>query len=498
VADEAVVTRRRAWIAITIIVVLSVVRVAATHRVFAQTSDEHLHLISGYDILKHHSWTTDLHHPPLARVFFALPFVNAPEPAGTDRAVRGNELLANGRYTSNLARMRIGNLLFLALAIILVARWAMHLFSPEAGLLSAVLFAMLPPVLAHGGLATTDMAVTAMMPFALDELTRLAERPTWKRAAMTGIAIAAGVLSKYSFLVFFPAAAAVLLAVLWIRGRRNVTPIRRTFLICGIVALILAAVLIWAGFGFSFHPLIDGIADVRHHDVTGHRNFLFGKLSWNGWWYYFPDALFFKTPIPFLLLALTGCALLTRRRTEVPLIAAAILGVAMTSHINIGVRHVLPVYAPLAIAAAAAILALPRFRIASAVLVLWLFVSGVTAHPDYLPWFNAFAPHPETVLNDSNLDWGQDVLRLVRYTRGEHIPQISLLLFTSADLDRLGFPPHTVIKIVEPIHGWFATSEMEIAIGETHSPKVKNWLDGMISGKPYTRIGKSIRLYHLD
>ena len=126
------------------------------------------------------------------------------------------------------------------------------------------------------------------------------------------------------------------------------------------------------------------------------------------------------------------------------------------------------------------------------------FVNGVTAHPDYLPWFNAFAPHPETVLNDSNLDWGQDVLRLVHYVHREHIPQISLLLFTSADLDRLGFPPHKVIKNVEEIHGWFATSEMEIAIGETHSPRVKMWLDGMIAGKPYTRIGKSIRVYRLN
>jgi hypothetical protein len=495
VADEAFVTRRRAWIGIAIIVALTLGRVAATYRVFAQTSDEHLHLIAGYDILKHHSWTTDLHHPPLARVFFALPFVHAPDPAGTDRALRGNELLSNGRYTSNLARMRIGNLLFLGLGIIFVARWAMHLFSPEAGLLSAALFAMLPPVLAHGGLATTDMAVAAMMPFALDELTRLAERPSWRRAMMTGIAIAAGVLSKYSFLVFFPAAAFVLLIVLWLRGRRNAWPM---FVICGAVALIIAAALIWAGFGFSFHPLIDGIADVRHHDATGHRNFLFEQLSWNGWWYYFPVALFFKTPIPFLLFALTGCVILARRRPELPLIAAAILGVAMTSQINIGIRHVLPLYASLAIAAAAAILALPRLRIVSALLVLWLFVSGVIAHPDYLPWFNAFAPHPETVLNDSNLDWGQDVLRLVRYTRREHIPSISLLLFTSADLDRLGFPPHKVIKDVEEIHGWFATSEMEIAIGETHSPKVKNWLDGMIAGKPYTRIGKSIRLYHLE
>jgi len=492
------VTRRGAWIGVAIIVALSLGRVAATYRVFGQTSDENTHLIAGYDILKHHSWTTDMHHPPLARVFFALPFVNAPEPAGTDRSVRGNELLFNGSYTTNLARMRIGNLLFLALSIIFVARWAMHLFSPEAGLLSAALFAMLPPVLAHGGLATTDMAVAAMMPFALDELTRLAERPSWRRAVRTSIAIAAGVLSKYSFVAFFPAAAAVLLVVIWVRDRRNAAKFRERFLICSVVALLVAAALVWAGFGFSFEPLIRGLAEVRNHNATGHRSFLFGQLSWDGWWYYFPVALFFKTPIPFLLLCVTGCALLARRRPEVPLIAAAILGVSMTSEINIGIRHILPVYAPLAIAAAAAILALPRLRIASAILVLWLFVSGVTAHPDYLPWFNAFAPHPETVLNDSNLDWGQDVLRLVRYTRDQHIPHISLLIITSADIDHLGFPPHTTIKYGDNVHGWFATSEMAIALQETHSPRAKKWLDGIIAGKLYTRIAKSVRVYDLD
>jgi hypothetical protein len=498
VADEAFVTRRAAWIGVAIIVALSLGRVAATYRVFAQTSDENIHLIAGYDILKHHSWTTDMHHPPLARVFFALPFVNAPEPVGTNRSARCNELLFDGRYTSNLARMRFGNLLFLALGIISVARWAMHLFSPAAGLLSAALFAMLPPVLAHAGLATTDMAVAATMPFALDELTRLAERPSWRRAAMTGIAIAAGVLSKYSFVAFFPAAAAVLLIVMGVRDRGNASKIRERFLICAVVALIVAAALVWAGFGFSFEPLIRGLAEVRNHNATGHRNFLFGQMSWDGWWYYFPVALFFKTPIPFLLLALTGCALLTRRGPEVPLIAAAILGVSMTSGINIGIRHIMPIYAPLAIAAASAILALPRLRIASAILVLWLFASGVAAHPDYLPWFNEFAPHPEKVLNDSNLDWGQDVLRLVRYTHDQHIAQISLLIITSADIDRLGFPPHTMIKFGDNVHGWFATSELQIALHETHSPRVKKWLAGMIDGKPYTRIGKSIRVYRLD
>ena len=45
-----------------------------------------------------------------------------------------------------------------------------------------------------------------------------------------------------------------------------------------------------------------------------------------------------------------------------------------------------------------------------------MFVDGIVAHPDYLPWFNGFARDPAAILNDSNLDWGQDVLRLVRVT----------------------------------------------------------------------------------
>ena len=490
------VTQRSAWIVLSIVVALTLGRVAGTYRVFSQTSDEPIHLIAGYDILRHGNWTTDLHHPPLARVFFALPFVRGPEPVGADRVARGNDLLLrDGRYPQNLARARLGNLLFLAIGIVAVARWGSRLISPAAGVMAGALFAMLPPILGHGGLATTDMVVAAIMPLALDELSRLMEAPSWKHTVTTGAAIAAGVLSKYSFFVFYPAAAFALLVVHV--GRASARPDGLKTVLRWFVAAIITVIIVWAAFGFTLRPLIDGIVDVKQHNANGHRNFLFGKLGWAGWWYYFPVALFFKTPIPFMILALVGCGLLIRKRPEIPLTAVAILGVAMTSTINIGVRHVLPIYAPLSIAAAAAIVMLPRLRIVSALLVLWLFADGVAAHPDYLPWFNEFARQPAAILNDSNLDWGQDVLRLVRETRREHIPSISLLLFTSADLDRIGLPPHTVIKETQDIHGWFAISEMEIAIGETHSDRVRHWLNTTIGGKPYKRIGTSIRLYNL-
>ena len=501
-------------------------RVVSTYRVFSQTSDEGIHIAAGYDLVRNHSWWTDIHHPPLARFFFGLAVIGLPQPHASDRDTRGNELLfSNDHYIANLARARAGNLALLLLGIVFVARWAMRLFSPAVGLVAGALFAMLPPILAHGGLATTDMAVAAMFPFALDETGRLLEAPTLRRGLMIGFAVALGVLSKYSFFVFYPFAA----LVLWVVSRR----FNRRIVLCALIGVVVAIIVVWLAFGCSFKPLVAGIEDVRKHNSGGHRNFLFEQLSWAGWWYYFPVALFFKTPIPFLILAIAGCALLIRERLEIPLIAIVILLVVMPSHINIGIRHILPIYAPLAIAAAAAFARLrtveeasssgapakagekPRpakagapsdtkkslivalFRMGGVLLVLWLFADGVAAHPDYLPWFNGFAAHPETVLNDSNLDWGQDVLRLVRYTREHRIGPISLLLFTSTDLDRIGFGPHKVIRQVEPIHGWLAISEMEIAIGKTHSDRVRLWLDSLIGGKPYTRIGKTIRLYRL-
>ena len=479
-----------ARIVLAVVLVLTLARVFMTHRVFSHTSDEPWHLAGGYDVLVKRSWTTDLHHPPLSRVFFALPFIGTPEPEAKDAGNRGIQLmLRNDRYTQNVARARLGNLVFLALGIIAVFRWGSYVLSPIAGATAAALFAMLPPVLAHGGLATTDMAAAATVALAMDALTRYVDGPTWRRAVYLGIAVALGILAKYSFFVYFPAIAAALLIARF-RSVRNV------FTVKTVVAMVITVAVVWLGFGCDFQPLIDGVKQVRDHNKMGHRAFLFEEMRWGGWWYYFPVALAVKTPIPFLLLALVGCILLARRRPDVPLIALAILGAAMTSHINIGVRHVLPIYGPLAICAAAAVIEWRRLRAVSAVLVLWLFVDGVRAHPDYLPWFNAFAPEPEKVLNDSNLDWGQDILRLVRLAKKEKIEFMTISLFTNADLDRIGFPKYEKLTKMQQIEGWFAISEMQLAIGYSYGPELHAWLDRLLEGQPYRRVGKSIRLYY--
>lgn len=513
-------TPRRWWTLLIVLVLFTLGVVTTTHRVFTQTADEAWHLVTGYDVLKRWDFKADLHHPPLARVFFALPFLDSPNPEGPRGDSRGNELLLrNDRYTQNLGRARLGNLPFLALAIIVVALWARRLFSPATGLVAAVLFAAVPQVLAHAGFATTDMAITATLPLALYAFTLFIEQATWKRTLFLGLAIALGALSKYSFILYFPCAAAALLVA------RRRKPSLRVF-----ASLAIAFVLVWGTYGFTFGTIADadargrdsaaqvfhtkkvaeipipaplyamGAMEVKIHDINGHRAFLFGELSVQGWWYYFPLALSLKTPIPFLILALAGWVLIIvrRRGLEILFIALAILGVAMTSHINIGVRHVLPIYAPLAIAAAFAVVELRRFRILTAALIAWLLIGTFKEHPDYLPWFNAFAgKHPERILTDSNIDWGQDILRLVRYARREQIPFLTISLAPdNIAFARIGLPPFKLLEAWKPLHGWVAVSEFQIAQGRGYSPSLRAWVDEWFApGKPFIRIGKSIRLY---
>ena len=131
-------------------------------------------------------------------------------------------------------------------------------------------------------------------------------------------------------------------------------------------AAAIACLVIWAGFRFSFGPLsfahvslpaprfFDGLKDVWDHNENGHASYILGERHHFGVWYFFPVTLGVKTPLAMLLLV--GWSLWTawRRRLKIaaPLAyCAVILAIAMSSRINIGVRHVLPLYAGLAVIA---------------------------------------------------------------------------------------------------------------------------------------------------
>lgn len=262
--------------------------------------------------------------------------------------------------------------------------------------------------------------------------------------------------------------------------------------------------------------LVNGIVAVKAHNDAGHLSYLLGHTATSGWWYFYLVALAVKTPIPLLAAGPLGVIWLARdgwRHRDPWALAPAVLVVtvlafaSLFSRINIGIRHILVLYPFLAIGAAyvtvrawrslAALRARGERRAAATAgttallaLLLWQLSALWTAYPDYLPYFNETAPHPERVLIDSDLDWGQDLRRLELRAVQLKIPRLSIAYRGTADLKREPLPPYQTLPARRPQSGWVAVSEL----ARTRNPADYGWLDAY---PPLERIGKSIDLYYI-
>src|SRR5260370_23176674 len=228
------------------LIAICVARVAAVSAYYGPTNDETAHIAGGYDMLNGIPGF-DIEPPPLARMLFAWPLRNVPSPKEHDMFSfrRGGALLASGDYLANLIRVRRGNLVFLLLMLIAVFLWTHREFGDAAALIALALVSTLPPILAHASIATTDLAVTAMLPVALLAAMTWIERPSLLRTILLGAVIGAGLLSKFSFPVFFG------LALLFVLpGRLTTAHLRRAA-----IALCLAGLIVWGGYRFEFGTL---------------------------------------------------------------------------------------------------------------------------------------------------------------------------------------------------------------------------------------------------
>ena len=524
--------RVRRWLGVLIAVftVIAAARVVATYGVFSNTFDEPIHLAAGMEWLEHGTYTTDVMHPPLARSAIALgPFLAGIRTTQKNGIAAGREALyADGRYSRNLALARLGVLPFLIAAIVGMWLWATSLYGPVVGAVAALLMTTTPAVLAHGGLATTDMPLVAGLTFALHSLSRWFDRPSWQRGVVAGATGGLAALCKLSAIPYLAACLLAFATVRWLIGKRSGGSVRttpphtpRTLIVPSIVA----GLTVWAGYGFSVGrrltsvvpggvPLVApeifvGLGFVAIHSVGGRGAYLLGNYSTHGWWYFFPIAIAVKTPIPLLVLGIGGIAATIKRAVATadwhvlaPAAAiSAILAVAMIVRINIGVRHVLPIYPLLAMVAAYALVEIwdsSRWRGAgralAAALVVWQVGTSARAHPDYLAYFNEFAgSRPERILLDSDLDWGQDLLRLADTVRVRRIPSLSTVYWGTADVTRHGLPNVHLLQPNERVTGWVAVSEM---IASRNDPGFAGyrWLNAY---SPVARVGKSIRLLYI-
>lgn len=512
---------RRAVVLALLLVAVASARIVSTYWTFSETSDEPAHIACGMEWLDRGVYRYEAQHPPLARVAAAIgPYLlgaRARE-ATADIAAMYREGLRiyheRGRYDDTLAASRAGILPFFWIACFVVYAWTRRDWGRPTAVVALFFFTMLPPVLAHAGLATTDMALTAFVGAAFLAARLWAEKPDWRTAVVFGVCGALAVLSKFSSLPYFPAAAALSLAWIVGSGRLPAAGLARAAkerLPSFGIAVAVAILVVWAGYRFSFGPgpapeLFRGISEVIEHNSVGHRAYLFGEISQNGFLHFYFVVLAVKTPIPFLLFAAAGVFLAIRSRNSDPLailplaFSSAILLVALWSRINIGVRHILPVYIGLSIVAALAVTKVLESPIASWIraavggLLAWLVIGPALAHPDYLAYFNELAgSHPENILVDSDLDWGQDLKRLQRRMQQAGAPVVTFTPLYWADYAK-ELPPHVRNDPRTPFTGWNAVS---LTLWKVYRLNLngpgKPWPDVL---PPQEMVGKSIALWY--
>lgn len=530
------------------------------------TYDEPIHLTDGYFSLALRDHRVDPEHPPFLRMWAALPMLTMSrieaEPRQIDAASPSEWAL--GRlfpyaheftYLDNdadgmLVRARAMIVVLGLILGMLIYAWTYEWFGWTTAAAVLALYTLEPNLLSHARLVTTDFGVTLFIFGAVYFLWRTIVSWRVGNIAPLVMFVSLAAISKFSSLILAPMLGALLVAA--IVGRR--IDVRKAVLLVGLLfaGSLLA---IWTVYGFRFAPSTSAWLYRFHDDpfvttplptlasimgwiarhgllpnvygegfllgqarAQGRNAFLLGAYSQSGWWYYFPVALALKTPLTLLATAAFGAASWRRVKRDrdwlfVVLPIGIYLGWSMTAHINIGVRHVLPVVPFLIVLAAAGIRRIVdrgHRRWVPAVVVVAAVELGL-AYPHTLAFFNLVAGGPSggiRHLGDSNLDWGQDLKALKAWMRERGVDHINLAYSGNADpayygidctylpgspgwidMSHFGRPrlPGYVAVSATLLQGIYAENEMQ-----------RNYYRRLLSREPVAVLGYTMYIYHLD
>jgi cytochrome c-type biogenesis protein CcmH/NrfG len=534
------------------------------------TWDEPMHLTAGYAALARGDFRVDPSHPPLLRMWAALPLLIGDAEIDIDtRPIDGSapsnwlgdayrfahrfmyidndadRMLARGRTMVVLLGVALGAVLF---------AWARAWFGVVPAAVVMLLFALAPNLLAHGGLVTTDFGVTVFVFAAIYFLWRACERPTALTIAAAACCAALALISKFSAVLLAP----IVLMLLALAVARRVVAFRMAAAIAAAM-IVVAIATIWAAYGFRYLPSdtagwafdfttppagsggsiagevagwIDRYRLLPNAYTQGFvyaqsssqqmPSFLAGQRSADGWWYYFPLAFLIKTPLALLLLSAAGllAALADVRRVGawrlavlfVP--AAVFLGAAMASGINLGLRHVLPIYPFVLLVAGAGIqhILATRGRWAPLVLATALAATGLElarAYPTPLAFFNLAVGGPANgyrYLADSNVDWGADLKRLDAWMDRNRVTHVNLAYFGQADpryygIDAThlpGAPGFATDAIARPRLPGYVALSATLMHGVYSPPEWQLFYEPFRDLEPAAVLGHALRIYWID
>jgi hypothetical protein len=491
------ILERRFWLLVSGIALAAGSLEVSTALAETQTWDEGIHISAGYAYLTLGDYRWNAEHPPLAKLMSALPLtmfhlqlpVSGDAWKKLDETTMGIEFLYRNRAPADsiLFAARSMTILLSLFFIVSMAWWTRRRFGPAVAILATCLCAFDPNLIAHGRYVTTDFPVTVFYflaaAFWMDYL--LSGR--MRDLVVAALAFALAIVTKFSAVLLIPTLAA-LYAIRWWQAPREFS-LRRFVTVAAVFvgfAFVVVAAVYWpetircwntdvpplanvvkpgnfigallygAGdwFHLPAHAFLTGLGKVAEHNQGGHASYLLGLRSDQGWWYYFPVVFAVKSTIAglaaaVLLLAAGLWALGRARKIDFvwwgllipPVIYFAF---SMTSAINIGMRHILPVYPFLYVAAALLVVRAFSKRAARyAMLALGALQIAECASiaPHYLAFFNIVSGGPGNgprYLVDSNIDWGQDVKKLAQWLEDHGTHAAYLAYFGNAPMPYYG------------------------------------------------------------
>lgn len=527
-------------------------QVALAARETSITLDEPLHIASGYACLVTGDFRLVEEHPPLLKMLQAAPLLWADPPLPDPRTLSGwsegnlitvaQQLIIPYRPLDPLVfATRVPTMLVGVLLGALIFRWTQDLIGKRRylPLLALGLYAFDPNMLAHAGIAATDLGAAAGIFAALYSFWRWLRHPSPRRTLIAALTLGLALGTKNTALMLGPIYAALLL---WECLRQRTW---KPYIGQGALIATGAFLTLWAIYRFEFGPTpglsfpipapshLLPLLKLQQHMEGGHSAFLMGENYHHGNWRYFPVAFVLKTPLLTLLLlavtgaraALTGIRAPHKMRQHALQIAALValptfyFAISLTSSINIGYRHLLPVLPFLYVMVGVNLKTNHRQPTTDNALCLMYYASRITfcgllliyaattlaLFPWYLAHFNVFAGGPDggyRYLADSNLDWGHTWKALRRYIETEGITKFGLSQYTINDphaygLDYTPLPPWPAAPAVLPQRfapppGTYAISANQLQGLTVALPEMYDYFRKL---EPTTRIGHAMFVY---
>lgn len=495
------------------------------------TSDEPNYVTAGYSYWKTGDFRLNFEHPPLAKVIAGFPLLFLkPElqfDADWERAkdpyeaykkqwdISGKFFYYSGNAPEQL--LFFARLPFLLLGIILgiyVFQWASALYGEKAGLFALFLYAFSSLMLAYTTLAITDFALSVFFFIAVYYFWKWRKEKTVLSLSLCGIFFGFANATKLTGLYLVPVFILLLFLEFFVgeKKEKNVWG-KEVFssLSSFFFLFLLGFFVVSLTYFFINIPLYkDALAVTSVHSQYGHTSYLLGEYGTEGWWWYFIVAFLVKTPIPFLVLLLASLFFFRKTRHkeisyELMLIIPAVFYFAMfmLNNINIGIRHILPIY-PFLFVFSSKIVNLQfegrKQQIARGIFFLlcfWYIAAAIFIYPHYLSYFNEIIGGPnngQKVLLDSNIDWGQDVGALMKWLDENNLKNQSIYfsVFTIQPIDYLEIQNKTIKCTPHP--GLFAVSVNRLYdVGQVK----QGCLDWLKAREPDEKIGYSIFIYNI-